>query len=64
MYGFDRWTVIFLLCFVLFVLSLRSIWRSRAHSTKAKTLWTVICIIPLIGPAAWFATGIQRHKHR
>jgi uncharacterized membrane protein YhaH (DUF805 family) len=60
--GFDRWTVVFGLCFVLFLLSLRSIWRSRVHSRKAKVLWTVLCVLPLIGPAAWFATGIQRVK--
>ena len=62
--GFDRWTVVFALCVLLFILSLRSIWRSKAHSRKAKIFWSFICLIPLLGPSAWFATGIQRQKHR
>jgi magnesium-transporting ATPase (P-type) len=62
--AFDRWTVIIALCGLLFLLSLRSIWRSAAHSRKAKIFWSFICVIPLLGPTAWFATGIQRQKHR
>jgi hypothetical protein len=61
--GFDRWTVVFALCFVLLLLALRSIWRSKAHSRKAKTLWSLISLIPLLGPAAWFAAGSQRRRH-
>jgi hypothetical protein len=62
--GFDRWTVVFGLCFVLLLLALRSIWRSKAHSRKAKVLWSLISVVPLLGPAAWFVAGSQRAKHR
>jgi magnesium-transporting ATPase (P-type) len=64
MYGIDRWTVVFALCFLLFVLALRSIWRSARHSRKAKVLWSVLCLVPFLGPTAWFAAGTQREKHR
>ena len=60
----DRWTFIAILVVLLFGLSLRSIWRSKAHSRKAKIFWTIICAIPVLGPTAWFLVGIQRQKHR
>jgi uncharacterized membrane protein YhaH (DUF805 family) len=62
MFGLDQWQVIYLLYGLLLVLSLRSIWRSRVHSRKAKILWTVLCLLPVIGPVAWFIIGIQRMK--
>jgi cytochrome bd-type quinol oxidase subunit 1 len=62
--GFDRWTVIFGLGFVLLLLALRSVWRSKVHSRKAKVFWTIVCLLPLVGPAAWFVTGIQRQRHQ
>jgi magnesium-transporting ATPase (P-type) len=62
--GLDQFSAVALLCALLFVLALRSVWRSTAHSRKAKLFWTVLCVIPLLGPAAWFAAGSQRKKHR
>ena len=38
--------------------ALISIWRSRLHSRKAKTVWTLlVLLIPLIGALSWFALG-------
>jgi hypothetical protein len=62
--GLDRWTFIWFLVVLLFVLALRSIWRSKPHSRKAKIFWTIIALIPVLGPAAWFVAGSQRQKHR
>lgn len=45
--------------------ALASIWLSRAHSAKAKTVWTVITVlIPLLGAAAWFVLGRERRRVR
>ena len=45
--------------------ALASIWRSRAHSAKAKTVWTVITLlVPYVGAAAWFVLGRERRRVR
>ena len=42
---------------VLALAALVSIWRSAAHSSKVKLIWTLLALIPLVGPVAWFALG-------
>jgi bacteriorhodopsin len=42
------------------VAALVSIWRSAAHSPKVKLIWTLLALIPLVGPVAWFALGRGR----
>jgi hypothetical protein len=45
--------------------ALASVWISRGHSRRAKTLWTVVVILlPLIGAAAWLAFGRERRDAR
>jgi hypothetical protein len=47
------------------VAALASIWRSRAHSTKAQTIWTIIVLlVPLAGAAAWAFLGRERRRVR
>jgi hypothetical protein len=42
------------------VAALVSIWRSAAHSAKVKLIWTLLALIPLVGPVAWFVLGRGR----
>ena len=42
------------------LVALASIWRSPAHSSKVKLIWTLLVLIPLVGPAAWFVLGRGR----
>lgn len=45
--------------------ALLSIWLGRAHSTKAKALWTVIAVaLPIVGPLCWFVLGRERSRTR
>lgn len=45
--------------------ALASVWISRAHSRRAKTLWTaVVILLPIIGAAAWLAFGRERRDAR
>lgn len=45
------------------VAALVSIWLGRHHSTRAKIVWTVVVlVIPILGPAAWFALGRERRR--
>ncbi len=45
--------------------ALASIWMSRAHSTKARVVWTVITLlVPVLGAAAWFVLGRERRRVR
>jgi hypothetical protein len=45
------------------VSALLSIWLGRAHSTKAKLVWTVIALaVPILGPIAWFVLGRQGRR--
>ena len=47
------------------VVALASVWRSRAHSVKAKLLWTVlVALLPVLGAAAWFVLGRERRDAR
>jgi len=46
-------------------IALLSIWRSRAHSSKVKLIWTVIAaVLPFVGPCAWIVLGRVRRRVR
>lgn len=62
MLGFDAFTWIFGVAFVLFLLALRSIWISRAHATRVKIIWTAISLVPYLGPLGWFLLGRERRR--
>ena len=47
---------------ILLGASLLSIWLSPHHSPKAKTIWTVIVFVPILGPLGWFLLGRERRK--
>ncbi len=48
---------------VIDVIALVSIWTSRAHSSQAKVLWTVIvAVLPFLGALAWFPLGWERRR--
>ena len=48
---------------VIDLLALASLWRSRAHSVKAKLVWTVIvAAFPVVGAIAWFLLGRERRR--
>ena len=45
--------------------ALLSIWRSRAHSSKVKLIWTAIAVLlPFVGPSAWLLLGRVRRPVR
>lgn len=45
------------------VTALASVWRSRHHGRRAKIVWTIVVVLlPLVGPAAWFALGHERGR--
>jgi hypothetical protein len=45
--------------------ALLSIWRSRAHSSKVRLIWTVLAVLlPLVGPLAWLLLGRVRRRVR
>jgi hypothetical protein len=47
------------------VLAFASIWHSRAHSSKTKTLWTaIVAFLPVVGALGWFALGKGRGVRR
>ena len=60
----DAFTVIFAAIVVCAFLALRSIWQSRSHSTKVRTIWTLIALIPIVGPVAWYFLGRERTRRR
>lgn len=44
-------------------IALVSVWRSRHHGHRAKTVWTIIVVLlPLLGPLAWFVLGHERGR--
>ena len=43
-------------------LALLSIWLSRSHSPKVKVIWSVLALVPLLGPAGWFVLGRERRR--
>ncbi len=52
-----------LIALVIDVVALISIWTSRAHSSQAKVLWTVIvAALPFLGAMAWFPLGWERRR--
>lgn len=61
-----RWRAVDWLCaaaVLLLVAALVSVWRARAHSRRARIVWTVVVIVlPIVGPLAWFATGRERRR--
>ena len=64
-FGFDIFTWIGAAWFAAAALALTSIWRGRAHSAKAKAVWTVIVVlVPVVGAAAWFILGRERRRVR
>jgi hypothetical protein len=45
--------------------ALLSIWRSRAHSSKVRLIWTVLAVLlPFVGPLAWLLHGRVRRRVR
>ena len=62
MLGFDRFTWVFLALFLLAVLALRSIWTSGGHARKVKVIWSVVALIPFVGPLGWFVLGRSRKQ--
>ena len=60
--GLDSFTWIFLALFLLAVIALRSIWASGGHARKVKVIWSVIALIPLMGPLGWFVLGRSRKQ--
>jgi hypothetical protein len=48
---------------LLDVAALVSIWRSPAHSRRAKTFWTVaVILLPGLGAVGWLALGRERRR--
>ncbi len=46
---------------VIDVLALVSVWRSRAHSLKARLVWTaIVALFPVLGAVAWFVLGREK----
>jgi hypothetical protein len=44
-------------------MALGSVWTSRRHSRKAKTLWSaIVCAVPLFGALAWLLLGRERRR--
>ncbi len=62
MYGIDSFTWIGLTLFLLAVLALRSVWRSRTHARRVKIIWSAVVLLPLFGPLAWFVLGRERRR--
>ena len=62
MFGFDAFTLIGLAVFLAAVLALRSIWTSSGHARKVKVIWSVIALVPLLGPLGWFVLGRTRRR--
>ena len=60
--GLDRFTWIFLAIFLLAFLALRSIWTSSGHATKVKVIWSVVVLVPVLGPLAWAVLGRTRRR--
>jgi heme A synthase len=43
--------------------ALWSIWRSHAHSRRAKTFWTVaVILLPFLGALGWLTLGRERRR--
>jgi hypothetical protein len=43
--------------------ALWSLWRSSAHSRRAKSFWTVaVILLPGLGALGWFALGRERRR--
>ena len=64
MLGTDRFTWIFLGVFLLAAFALRSIWTSGGHATKVKIIWSVIALVPIVGPLGWFVLGRTRKRRQ
>jgi phospholipase D-like protein len=48
---------------ILDVGALWSLWRSPAHSRRAKAFWTVaVILLPGLGALGWFALGRERRR--
>ena len=62
--GVDRFTWIFLAIFLVTVAALRSIWTSVGHAGKVKVIWSVIALVPILGPLGWFVLGRSRKVRR
>jgi len=62
MSGLDTFTWIGLALFALMALALRSIWASGGHATKVKLIWSVVVLVPVVGPLAWFVLGRSRRR--
>jgi len=62
MYGLDVFTWIGLAVFALMALALRSIWTSGGHARKVKLIWSVVVLLPVVGPLAWFVLGRSRRR--
>ncbi len=45
---------------VLLGAALVSIWMGRNRPPKVRVIWTVIALIPILGPLGWFVLGRQR----
>ncbi len=59
----DRFTWIFLAAFLLAVVALRSVWRSRGHARKVKVIWSAaVVLVPIVGPIAWLVLGRDRRR--
>ena len=58
----DQFTWIGLALFCLAVLAFRSIWTSPGHAAKVKVIWSVVALIPLVGPLGWFVLGRSRKQ--
>jgi hypothetical protein len=62
MIGVDVFTWVGLVAVALAAMALRSVWASRVHARKVKTIWSAIVLIPIIGPLGWFVLGRERRR--
>ena len=62
MSGIDRFTWIALGIFLLTAAALRSIWTSSGHATKVKVIWSVVALVPIVGPLGWAVLGRTRKR--
>jgi len=66
------WTVVagsaglwWVVTLVLDAAALGSLWTSRRHSRRAKTVWTaVVLALPMAGALAWLTLGRERRRGR
>jgi hypothetical protein len=60
--GFDQFTWIGIAAVALAALALRSVWKSPVHAAKVKVIWSVIVLVPFLGPLGWFVLGRERRR--